>query len=202
MRINLAAIRAFDEHAVALSGDAVAAAAPSDLDRPTPCAGWQLRDLLAHMTAQHRGFAAAARGRGDERGIWDARAASEDPAGDYAAAAREVVAAFAGLREADAMLLPELAPAPFPAPVAVSFHCVDYAVHAWDVARSLGRPLTVSDDLAGVALEIALRVPDNEARRGPGTAFQRSLPARDDAPVFERVLTWLGRDPAWAPPQT
>jgi hypothetical protein len=24
---------------------------PGDLDRPTPCAAWSLRELLAHMTA-------------------------------------------------------------------------------------------------------------------------------------------------------
>ena len=32
----------------------------ADLGAPTPCAGWNLADLLAHMTAQHRGFAMAA----------------------------------------------------------------------------------------------------------------------------------------------
>lgn len=32
------------------------------MSRPTPCAGWSLRDLLARMTVQHRGFAAAAAG--------------------------------------------------------------------------------------------------------------------------------------------
>ena len=34
------------------------------LTLPTPCAGWTLADLLTHMTAQHHGFAAAARGGG------------------------------------------------------------------------------------------------------------------------------------------
>ncbi|MFJ6405663.1 maleylpyruvate isomerase N-terminal domain-containing protein [Streptomyces hydrogenans] len=36
---------------------------PDDLARPTPCAGWDLKDLLDLMTAQHHGIAAAARTR-------------------------------------------------------------------------------------------------------------------------------------------
>ena len=32
-----------------------------DLDRPTPCAGWTVADLLAHEVGQHLGFAAAVR---------------------------------------------------------------------------------------------------------------------------------------------
>ncbi|NML52559.1 hypothetical protein HHL19_17940 [Streptomyces sp. R302] len=56
----------------------VARVTPADLTRPTPCAGWDLKDLLDHMTAQHHGFAAAGRRRrcgsgaaaeGDGRGI-------------------------------------------------------------------------------------------------------------------------------------
>jgi gas vesicle protein len=46
---------------------------PADLTRPTPCAGWTLHGLLAHMTTQHYGFAAAAAGQegshmADDRG--------------------------------------------------------------------------------------------------------------------------------------
>ena len=37
---------------------------------PTPCEGWTLADLLAHMTVQHRGFAAAARGLGADPDVW------------------------------------------------------------------------------------------------------------------------------------
>jgi Mycothiol maleylpyruvate isomerase N-terminal domain len=37
-------------------------ASASDLARPGPCADWTLADLLAHMTAQHNGSAAAAAG--------------------------------------------------------------------------------------------------------------------------------------------
>ena len=52
-----------DATAVRASVDLVAQLTPADLTRPTPCTGWTLHGLLAHMTTQHYGFAAAAAGQ-------------------------------------------------------------------------------------------------------------------------------------------
>ena len=59
-------IRDMNTLAVRDSMDVVKQVQATDLTRPTPCAGWTLADLLGHMTVQHRGFAAAARGDGAE----------------------------------------------------------------------------------------------------------------------------------------
>jgi uncharacterized protein (TIGR03083 family) len=48
-----------DASAVQASVQVVSQARAEDLARPTPCDGWTLTELLAHMTAQHNGFAAA-----------------------------------------------------------------------------------------------------------------------------------------------
>ncbi|MCV7068279.1 maleylpyruvate isomerase N-terminal domain-containing protein [Mycolicibacterium farcinogenes] len=89
-------LRPFHRVAVLRSIAAVDAVRIADLDRPTPCAQWTLADLLAHMTAQHRGFAAAARGRGDDESVWDvatvADAVRADPVQAYAAAVHDVLA--------------------------------------------------------------------------------------------------------------
>lgn len=53
-------IRTVHRTAVLASVDVVDNVTTEDLSRPTPCAGWNLSQLLAHMTVQHRGFAAAA----------------------------------------------------------------------------------------------------------------------------------------------
>src|SRR5215467_5358798 len=99
-------VRPFHRIAVQASVDAVAAVTRHDLHRPTPCAGWNLLDLLAHMTVQHHGFAAAARGAGDSPAVWAsdrvADAVAADPAGTYAAAAADVLDAFAADRVLDA----------------------------------------------------------------------------------------------------
>src|ERR1700754_3295543 len=92
-------IRSAHHVAVLASVDVVNNVTPKDLHRPTPCDGWNLSHLLAHMTTQHRGFAAAARGDGGNAAHWDiatvADAIAADPAGAYAAAAADVLSAFA-----------------------------------------------------------------------------------------------------------
>ncbi|MGZ3145895.1 TIGR03086 family metal-binding protein [Lentzea chajnantorensis] len=165
-----------------------------DLERPTPCAGWTVADLLAHMTAQHRGFAAAARGGGGDRTAWEARLASPS---DHAAAARDLLAAFAD--PVEEFELPEFAPVTrFPAVQAIGFHLIDYVVHGWDVARSLGLAHRLAPELAEPALRIALAVPDGEGRLQPGAAFAPALVTRDTDPM-RRVLALLGRSPDWTP---
>jgi uncharacterized protein (TIGR03086 family) len=165
--------------AVQVSVDVVSAVTADDLRRPTPCAGWDLGDLLAHMTVQHRGFAAAARGHGADLAVWDCAsvvdAVSLDPSGSYAAAATDVLEAFAAddaLTESFA--LPEFGPgATCPGAMAIGFHFVDYVVHAWDVSRTIDAPLDLPDDVIAAVLPFALvgaygRVPVTAAQK-PGT---------------------------------
>lgn len=121
--------------AVEASVDVAAAVRPEQLSLPTPCAGWDLADLLIHMTAQHHGFAAAARGNGADLNAWSGaplRAAiAADPAGTYAAAAHDVLTAFAadGIDDAP-FALPEFGvDVTVPGATAIGFHFVDYVVH-------------------------------------------------------------------------
>ncbi|HEX7306824.1 MAG TPA: TIGR03086 family metal-binding protein [Lentzea sp.] len=173
------------------SVDIVSRVRTDDLSRATPCSEWTLADLLAHMTVQHHGFAAAARGLGDDPAVWRSRPAG--PA-EYAKAAEDVLAAFTDpMPEFD---LPEFG-ARFPAAQAIGFHLVDYVVHGWDVARSLGVGYRLDPDVAEVALPIALAVPGGEARLVPGAAFGPALAAKGDADPLDRVLTLLGRSPQW-----
>jgi uncharacterized protein (TIGR03086 family) len=189
-----------DALAVRASVDLVARARPSDMARPTPCADWTLHGLVSHMAAQHYGFAAAAEGDGDLT-RWRARRLGGDPAADYRAAAETVLAAFSvpgvlGRR----FPLPEFtAGSPFPARQAVSFHFIDYVVHSWDVARTLGLEARFTTELLDAALPVARAVPAGQARLAPGAAF---APAVDwpGGSHLDRVVSVLGRSPAWKPP--
>ncbi|MBF6172130.1 TIGR03086 family metal-binding protein [Nocardia blacklockiae] len=192
-------IRDLNRRAVDYSVEIVAAMKPTDLDRPTPCSAWTFGELLAHMTVQHRGFAAAARGHGADEAVWEAGPLADDPAAAYAAAAADVVAAYAepGVLERD-FALPEFGPGvTVPGSQAIGFHFIDYVVHGWDAARALGIPYHLDDDLAGPALEIALAVPDTEQREQPGSPFARALPTPDSSPALDRILRALGRSPSW-----
>lgn len=198
-------LRPFHRVAVLRSIAAVDAVRIADLDRPTPCAQWTLADLLAHMTVQHRGFAAAARGRGDDESVWDvanvADAVRADPVQAYAAAAHDVLEAFAadGIAETT-FALPEFGPnATFPGAQAIGFHFVDYAVHGWDVAASLGAPYDLPADVVAAALPLVLAIPDGDFRDSSPSPFARAVNA-SPATDFEKILAHLGRRPDWRQP--
>jgi len=182
--------------ALALAGAAVAAIPPDTLDLETPCAGWTLDQLLAHMVGQNHGFAAAARGDGADLARWTDRPVGDDPAGAFARSAAEVAEAFAA---ADAPFdLPELRTRPVPAQRAIGFHLLDTLVHGWDVAVAVGIPYGCPPEDAQLLLGIARRVP---GVRPPGSPFRPGLTPVGGVsrPPFDQALALLGRDPDWRP---
>ena len=181
-----------------------------DLDRPTPCAGWTLRDLLAHMTVQHRGFAVAVRGAETEKADWVPVPSGSDPVADYADACAQVGVVFAALADPSApVLLPELRSEPVAAAVAVSFHLLDYVVHSWDVAVTLGVEVTFVPDSLDAVLAIARRIPGGAARTRPDASFAPVVARASGATAgsggagsgaaLDQVLRLTGRDPARRP---
>ena len=194
-------------HRIAVLGsvDVVSAVTADDLAKPTPCAGWNLADLLTHMTVQHHGFAAAARGHGADPAVWQTgtvgEAVAADPAGTYAAAAADVIDAFAGVDVLDApFVLPELGgDAAFPAAMAIGFHYIDYVVHGWDVARTLGRPFELPADVVAGAVPLALLVPDGDFRAIDKAPFGPAIPTPGQTGDLDRILAHLGRLPQWQP---
>jgi uncharacterized protein (TIGR03086 family) len=187
-----------DARAVRASVQVVSRASPVDLARPTPCAGWTLGHLLAHMTVQHNGFAAAAAGDGADLVRWQTGAPAADPVAEYAAAAERVMAAFAAAgvlaREFD---LPQISTSlRFPAAEAIGFHFVDYVVHGWDVARALDLGYDLDPEVLAAALPIAWSVPDGERRRRPGAAFAPRVAATGGGSLDE-IVALLGRRPDW-----
>ena len=201
MHTDLASgIVALDAQAVTESIRLVEQATAADMARPTPCADWTLHGLLRHMATQHYGFAAAAAGEGD-LALWRLRPLGGDPVAAYRAAAECVLTAFA----ADGVVgrqfpLPEFKQGLlFPGAQAVSFHFVDYVVHSWDVARTLGRPVHFDPAVLEAALAVARAVPGGESRLEPGAAFAPHVAWSGVSPLDE-VVAILGRSPGWQPP--
>ncbi|HET8681716.1 MAG TPA: TIGR03086 family metal-binding protein [Micromonosporaceae bacterium] len=183
-----------DRRAIEQSSRVVAGVSPDDLGRPTPCAGWTLGDLLRHMVAHNHGWAAAAQGLPARRQAWEEAELGDDPAAAYQEAAKLVTEAFAAPGLAGRKL-EVYGYGTFPAQVALGMHFVDYLVHGWDVARSLGvpAPTELDPELAEEALRIALRWPYQR----PDKAFGVKVDLPSDAPVGQRLVAYLGRSPAW-----
>ena len=189
-----------DARAVEATVSLVKQAGLLDLDRPTPCAGWNLDSLIGHMTAQHYGWIAAAAGHGADLSVWQPGPPVADPIGEYAEASRRVLEAFAADGVLDRQFaLAEINPVlRFPAAQAISFHFIDYLVHGWDVARSLGADYQPEPDLLAAALPVAQAVPGGEARKRDGAAFAPEVAVPEQAGLLDQILAMLGRDPSWS----
>jgi uncharacterized protein (TIGR03086 family) len=176
---------------------------PADLERPTPCTGWDLRALLEHMAGQDRGFAAAVRAArgGDDVDVsaFAPHPLGPSPAATIADGLDEVLAAFAAGADGP-VLLPEF-DRRVPLPILVQMHLIDTLVHGWDVAATLGVQADYGSgldvDVVAAALAMSEQIPDDEYRDTPGATFAHALPAPAGADPWTRVLTLLGRDPAW-----
>ena len=192
-------IRVLNRRVLETTVGIVAGIKPSQLAAPTPCIEWDLQGLLAHMIGQHYGFAAAARGEESDRSVWAPRPVGDDPLAQYTAAVREVTTAFSeeglvGRR----FLLPEIHETlRFPAPTAISFHLLDYVVHGWDVARSVGTVAQFDDDLVAAALAVAEQIPQDASRLEPGALFRPSVSVPEDASPMDRLIASTGRSPSW-----
>ncbi|MFC5827635.1 TIGR03086 family metal-binding protein [Nonomuraea insulae] len=184
-----------DSQAVQVSVELAARVRAADLSRPTPCAGWTVDDLLAHMTAQHYGFAAASRGDGD-LARWKPRPLRQDPVGSYRASADHVLSAFAADGVLDQVFpLPELGRS-VPGAQGVSFHFIDYVVHSWDLAKALGVEVEFAPELLEAGLAVATAVPDGKARLAPGASFAPAL-AWTGGSRLDEIVAILGRSPRW-----
>ncbi|MGW3292234.1 TIGR03086 family metal-binding protein, partial [Streptomyces sp. NPDC001002] len=181
-------IRRLDRQALSLTGELVSQVKTDHLRLATPCPDWTLYGLLRHLVCQNEGFAASARGAGEPWAVWRDGDLGDDPAGAYEASAEEVTAAFAELDVLERRFaLPEVGEGfVVPGRLALGFHLLDYVVHAWDIAVTIGAPWEPAAELTAAALDIATLVPDEG--RGPGAAFRRRLPVPDDAEQGDRLL--------------
>lgn len=194
-------LRVLHRRALQVSVDVVNQAKADRFGLPTPCAEWDLGQLIAHMVGQNLGFEAAARGQRNGVDAFAPVPVADDPAARHAASAERLAEAFAapGFEQRE-LWLPEIRGGGFyPAQTAVGFHLVDSVAHGWDVARSLGLPVAFDDEVLEAALIISLAIPDGPAREQPGAPFRPSVGVGGDTDLLGRVLGLLGRSPDWKP---
>lgn len=69
-------------------------------------------------------------------------------------------------------------------------------MHGWDLARATGQPYEPDEELAEAVLPIVTPTGDDSDRDG---IFGPPVDVPEDARLFDRVLGFGGRDPAWTP---
>ncbi|WP_242894020.1 TIGR03086 family metal-binding protein [Actinomadura litoris] len=181
------------EEAIGYALRALEDVAPAALCRPTPCRGWDLETLLRH-TGESLAALLEAVDTGRVRLVPRPEAGPEE--------GKDPVAVF---REGAERLLGAWTEAAGPVTVGGSALCADLvagtgaieiAVHGWDVAQAAGRPRPVPPALAGALLELAPMLVSGATRHG---LFAPPVPVPGTAGAGERLLAYLGRDPAGRP---
>jgi uncharacterized protein (TIGR03086 family) len=162
----------------------------------TPCAGWDVRALVSHLAGQDlRNFLVSARG---ESANWQAPA--DELGDDWAAAFRDRAAPLrAAWRAADLDRLVTGPGGEAPLRFRADQQITELAVHDWDLAKATGRPTGLDPALAEHALRWSRQMLRPEFR-GPDKAFGLEVPVPDDAPAYDRLAGWFGRNPGWTPP--
>lgn len=166
----------------------------ADWDRPTPCEGWSVRDLLSHVDAGSRMTVQALHGasREETSATMTTDHLGDDPAGAVRAsvAAQEVAFAEPGAME-------RVVHHPMfdtPGSQLVGFRVGDLTVHAWDLARALGADETLDAELVEEVWRVTEPMAPVIGSIGVfGTGPSGTVP--DTAPLQQRLLDLMGRRP-------
>jgi uncharacterized protein (TIGR03086 family) len=181
--------RALDQTATVLAG-----VEPRQADLPTPCRSWTVRQLVDHIVFDLRQFRTMATG-GTADWSRPTPPAGADPLAAYRTGADELLAAWRAAGDlTGSTRLPGLGevPARFP----VDQQVAEFAVHAWDLARATGQRVDLDPQIADVALawmRTAL-APQFRGTEEEGRSFGPEMPVPDDAPAYDRLAAFAGRD--------
>lgn len=168
------------ERSLAYALGSVAVAGPAGLGRATPCAEWDLGELLGHLDdsldALYEGLT------GGRIGLLP----RADRVCDFRTRACAVLGAWAA-GPPDRVVVGER---PLDVRVMGAVGAVEIAVHGWDVAQACGRPRPLPVALAAELLPIARCVVAEEDR---GVRFAAPVTVSPCVPADARLLAFLGR---------
>jgi len=175
------------ERSLAYTRGTLAEVGPELMDRSTPCVGWTLGHLLAHMEDALDAFTEAAAGRVRVEAVPETHTRVD--------ALREKACVLLGAWAAVHPPSEEVAigDVGLEAPLLVATAALEITVHGWDVGQATGGRTRIPDDLARGLLPVAHHV-IGPLDRGPRFACPR--PVRPEASYDERLLAWTGRGAA------
>jgi len=154
----------------------------ADVARPTPCAGWDLADLLAHMEDALDAFAEAA------DGTVALSSAAPTPLEVRVQALQEKACGLLRAWMEASQASVDIGGHPLPVDAIARIAALEIAVHGWDVGQTTGRGGPLPEPLAAALLPSALRIAlAGDERFGP------PLPVDVEAPAGTHVLALLGR---------
>ena len=166
---------------------------PNQLDNPSPCDEWTVRDVLNHVIGGARMFAVCVRDGSISDEEFGAIAAGDNLGDDYKAALRtatdDALGAFAAPGAVDKMVT--LPFGTMPAGVAMNIAIFDVATHTWDLARATGEDETLDPEQLQRMIARIGAMPE-EALRAEGM-FGPPIKVSADADDQTKRLAYFGR---------
>lgn len=186
--------QAIDQAEAAISG-----IRPDQATLPTPCQSWDVRALVNHLVhdlQQFTAMASGARYAKDDSDVIDG-----DWLGAYRGAAATLLETWSREGALDRTI--HLPFGDVPATWSVGQQVADVVVHGWDIAKATGQPTELDPDLGRVALEWGQKnlKPQFRGDEESGKVFGPEVAVPEEAPVYERLAGWFGRDPHWTSPE-
>ncbi|HWL98435.1 MAG TPA: TIGR03086 family metal-binding protein [Nocardioidaceae bacterium] len=164
--------RALDQTANVLS-----AIRSDELSADTPCSDWDVARLVAHVVADPHNIMLMSTGGEPD---WSAEPPlPEDWTAEFRKAADELLGMWNESGEAAT-------------PQGVDWQTAEFAVHAWDLARATGQSTDFDPEVAQRGLDFMSAALTSENR---GKAFGPAVSIAEDAPVYDRLVAFAGRDP-------
>jgi uncharacterized protein (TIGR03086 family) len=158
--------------------------APERWTDPSPCAGWTARDVVAHVVDYSAHVLREKAGMSEVPAFAD----FDDPA-----------TAFGAIRRLVERLLDAAGTTPDMAnyfDLAVSF---DLPQHGWDLARATEQDPTIDpEEVEGLWRSLS-QAPDVWKWQRANGWYAAPVAVPIDAPLQDRVLGLIGRDPGWMP---
>jgi uncharacterized protein (TIGR03086 family) len=166
----------------------VESASAGDWAAAAPVPGWTALDVVKHLVEWPRGFL---RGAGIElpgldveadpvaawkQHVTDIQAVLDDPAG------RVLLNQYTGDKPVDEAI--------------DQFYTTDVWMHSWDLAKALGREPDLGRERC-IAMLAAIE-PMDQLLRDSGQ-YGPAVPVGDDASPQDKLMAFIGRDPAWRP---
>jgi uncharacterized protein (TIGR03086 family) len=167
------------------SSGVLAGVRADQLDDPTPCREWNVRQLLEHMIGVVAGLGSAAGGNPRQE-----FALGADPAAQFDEVAAAALAAWRSPGVLDGIV--DIPAGSMPGHVVAGINLLDTATHTWDLATATGQPAELPEPVATAALEASEQIVSPAIRTG---RFGHEQPVPAGASPTARLVAFLGRTP-------
>ncbi len=183
------------ERAIETAKGVLAGVSTEDMDKATPCASWNVAQLVNHLVGANDFFQAMLAGEPPSGG---GDAVGDDYMAAFDKATAATLAAFS-----EPGVLEKTITLPFGAMPGAAFlglATTDVFQHSWDLAKATGQSTDLDPELAAqllegskMAIQDAFRGPDGGPNQDQGPPFGAEQPAPAGACAADQLAAFLGR---------